>query len=107
MAQSWEYAAAFTSVVESIFLQRAGQQIARRGARRSDSIIGPESLGISAKPLFPLWRRSCCLVDCAKEDSAHNRIGTERIEGEVLRLSCSRRRDKIGRASCRERGAIS
>src|SRR5664280_2779547 len=93
MAQSWEYAAAFTSVVESVFLQRAGQQIARCSARSSDCIIGPESLGISAKPLFPLRGRSCCLVDCAKKDSAHNRVGTECIEGEVLRFSCSRRRD--------------
>src|SRR5260370_19470475 len=90
MAQPRKEAVALTAVIQRVFPEDFRQPIARCGADRGDAEVGPESLAISLRALFPLRRSVLRLVNAGNKGSADDGIGAERVEEVVveLRLFC-------------------
>src|SRR5229473_1292256 len=93
MAQPRKEAFALTAVIQCVFVEGFRERIARRGADRGDAEVGPESLAISLRALFPLRRSALRLVNAGNKGSADDGIGADRVEEVVveLRLLCRTR----------------
>src|SRR5450755_2688983 len=86
MAESRKQAFAFTAVIQRIFAEGCGQRITGCGADRCYGKVGPKSLAITLRPLFPLWRSAVGLVNPSRKRGAHDGVRTEGVKNVVAKL---------------------
>src|SRR4029077_12440323 len=92
MAQPRKKAFALTAVIQPVFPKGFRERITRRGADRCDGEVGPESLAITLRALFPLRRSILRVVNACRKPCACDGIGAEHVEEVVAELRFLSRR---------------
>ena len=86
MVQPRKETFALTAVIQRVFAQGFRERIACRGAYSCDGEVGPKSLAVALRALFPLRGSAVTLVNASRNRSAYDWIGAERVEEVVVEL---------------------